>query len=106
AGTTLGSAARAAVAAAKRLPLGRPNVHGLPVAQARALSKAAENASLHSFHLGIGIAAVLVAVGGLVGVAGIRNPQVDVSAQDCSGGQLVGVSSPERRDGRGEAVVS
>jgi EmrB/QacA subfamily drug resistance transporter len=92
AGTHLGPAARAAVAEAKRLPLGLPDVHSLAPAQARALSAAAEQASLHSFHLGLAIAAVLVAVGGLVGVAGIRNPQVDVRAADCAGGQLVGIN--------------
>ena len=32
-GTALGPAARAAVAEAKRLPLGRPNVHGMPHAR-------------------------------------------------------------------------
>jgi len=95
AGTRLGPAARAALAAAKRLPLGRADVRGLPAAQAHALSRAAEQASLHSFHLGVAIAAVLVAAGGLVGVAGIRNPQVDVCAEECAGGQLVGMSSPE-----------
>ncbi len=100
-GSSLGSAAQAAVRAAKRLPLGKPDVRGLPSAQARALSRAAEAASLHSFHLGVAIAAVLVAVGGLVGVTGIRNPQVDVCAQECAGGQLVGVSSPESREARG-----
>ena len=92
-GTTLGGAARAAVAEAKRLPLGRPDVHSLPSAQAHAIGAAAEQASLHSFHLGLAIAAVLVAVGGLVGVAGIRNPQAtDVRAEDCAGGQLVGIN--------------
>ncbi len=92
-GTNLGGAAHAAVAEAKRLPLGRPDVHALPPGQARALSAAAEQASLHSFHLGLAIAAVLVAVGGLVGVAGIRNPEVkDVRAEDCAGGQLVGIN--------------
>jgi hypothetical protein len=100
AGAKLGSAARAAVAAAKRLPLGKPDVHGLPSAQAYVLSRAAEAASLHSFHLGIAIAAALVALGGLVGVAGIRNPQVDVRAEGCAGGQLVGVSQPESRADR------
>jgi EmrB/QacA subfamily drug resistance transporter len=91
-GTRLGPAARTAVAQAKRLPLGRPEVHGLPPGQARAVSMAAEQASLHSFHLGLAIAAVLVALGGLVGVAGIRNPQVDVSAEQCASGQLVGIN--------------
>jgi EmrB/QacA subfamily drug resistance transporter len=97
-GMHLGGAARAAVAEAKRLPLGRPDVHSLPPGQARAVATAAEQASLHSFHLGLAIAAVLVAVGGLVGVAGIRNPQAsDVRAEDCAGGQLVGIN-PERAE--------
>jgi EmrB/QacA subfamily drug resistance transporter len=92
--TPLGGAAQAAVREAKRLPLGQPDVHGVPAAQAHAVSFAAQQASLHSFHLGMMIAAALVALGGVVGVAGIRNPQVDVHASECAGGQLVGVSSP------------
>jgi EmrB/QacA subfamily drug resistance transporter len=94
----LGGAAQAAVRAAKRLPLGQPDVHGVPAAQAHAVSLAAQQASLHSFHLGMMIAAALVALGGVVGVAGIRNPQVDVHAAECAGGQLVGVSSPAEPD--------
>ena len=90
--TPLGGAAQAAVRAAKRLPLGQPDVHGVPAAQAHAVSVAAQQASLHSFHLGMMIAAALVALGGVVGVAGIRNPQVDVHASECAGGALVGVS--------------
>ena len=99
AGSALGGAARESVRQAKRLPLGRPDVHGLPVAQARELTRAAEAASLHSFHLGMAIAAALVAAGGVIGVLGIRNPRGGrVRAEDCSGGQLVGASR--------EAVVS
>jgi EmrB/QacA subfamily drug resistance transporter len=93
AGIRLGPAARTAVAEAKRLPLGRPYVHGLLGTQASALTRAAEQASLHSFHLGMAIAAVLVAVGGMVGVLGIRNPKGKVPAETCPGGQLVGASS-------------
>jgi EmrB/QacA subfamily drug resistance transporter len=94
-GTKLGEAARTAVTAAKKLPLGRPDVRGLPTAQARALTQAAEQASLHSFHLGLAIAAVLVAVGGIAGWFGIRNPPrpETIHAKRCSGGQLVGASS-------------
>jgi EmrB/QacA subfamily drug resistance transporter len=92
--TVLGSAARAAVRAAKRLPLGRPDVHALPAAQAHAVSRAAEAASLHSFRLGLSIAAALVAIGGVAGAAGIRNPQQNaVHAESCAGGALVGASS-------------
>jgi EmrB/QacA subfamily drug resistance transporter len=92
--TALSGAARAAVRAAKKLPLGRPDVHGLPSAAARALAGAAEQASLHSFHLGVAIAAVLVAAGGIAGAVGIRNPEREViHARSCAGGQLVGASS-------------
>jgi EmrB/QacA subfamily drug resistance transporter len=98
-GTVLGSAARVAVREAKRLPLGLPDVHGVPAPQAHAVSAAAQAASLHSFHLGMAVAAALVALGGIIGVAGIRNPQPEkegeVLAAECAGGQLVGVSSPE-----------
>jgi hypothetical protein len=48
-------------------------VRGLPVAQGHAILRAANAASLASFHLGILIAAGLLALGGLIGVAGIRN---------------------------------
>jgi hypothetical protein len=66
----------------------------MPAAQAHAVSVAAESASLHSFHLGMAIAAVLVAIGGLVGVLGIRNPRREaIHAESCAGGQFVGASS-------------
>jgi EmrB/QacA subfamily drug resistance transporter len=92
AGVRLGPAARAAVSAAKRLPLGRPDVRALPPAQAHVLSSAAEHASLHSFHLGLAIAAALVALGGLIGVAGIRNPGKDVSEAERADDQLAGIN--------------
>lgn len=94
AGTPLGPAADAAVREAKRLPLGLPDVQGLPPRQAHAVASAAEAASLHSFHLGMAIAAVLVALGGIAGALGVRNPQRVVHAATCEGGALVG-ASPE-----------
>lgn len=99
AGAALGATARKAVAEAKHLPLGLPHLHGMPAPQAHAVMAAAQGASLHSFHLGLGIAAALVALGGLVGAAGIRNPaeadrEEEVHARSCPGGQLVG-ASPE-----------
>ncbi len=95
-GTALGTAARAAVKEAKRLPLGRPSVRGMPAPQAHAVTAAAEAASLHSFHLGLAIAAALVALGGIVGGLGVRNArreEEEIHAQSCAGGQLVGASS-------------
>ncbi len=87
----LSPAAMGVVTKAKRLPLGLPEVHGLPPVQGRAIRAAAEQASVHSFHLGMAIAAALLALGGLIGAAGVRNPHGVVAAKDCATGQLVGV---------------
>jgi predicted MFS family arabinose efflux permease len=86
AGRTLSSAARTAVAQARRQTLSRvdPSRAGLDVA------RAAESASVNAFHVGIGISATLVALGGLLGLAGIRNPRRVVRCEDCAGGQLAG----------------
>ncbi len=90
AGVRLGPPARAAVAQVKRLSLGRPEVHGVPPRQARAVTSAAEAASVHSFHLGMAIAAALLALGGLIGALGIRNRHGVVAAEHCPAGQFVG----------------
>ena len=101
AGSGLATSGRAVLVQAKRLPLGRPDVHGLPAAQGRALTRAAEEASLHSFHLGMAIAAALVAVGGVVGAVWIRNPSAAVHAESCPAGQLIGASSELAQPPRG-----
>jgi EmrB/QacA subfamily drug resistance transporter len=88
----LGPRAQAVVAEARKLPLGQPDTSRLPPAQARAIATAADEASLHSFHLGLAIAAALVAAGGIVGSLGVRNPQRVVLAEECEGGPLVGAS--------------
>ncbi|MGN6371386.1 MAG: DHA2 family efflux MFS transporter permease subunit [Solirubrobacteraceae bacterium] len=88
----LGAQARAAVAQAKRLPLGRPALGEVPPGQARLVAEAAQSASVHSFHVGIAIAALLLIIGGVIGLAGIRNPRRAVKAQECEGGQLVGAA--------------
>ncbi len=99
-------AGRAAAAEAKRLPLGKPSVHGVPPGQAHAIAAAAEAASLHAFHEGMMIAAVLVAIGGVIGFVWIRNPRgapSDVKAGECGGGQILG-SPGGARGGRRGAV--
>jgi EmrB/QacA subfamily drug resistance transporter len=106
AGRPLGPPAKAAVAEAQKLPLGRPVTTGLPRVQATAITSAADEASLDSFHLGMGIAALLVAAGGLAGAIGVRNPQRAVSAQGCEGGQLVGVALDAAGCHEGELVFS
>ena len=86
AGITLSPPARAAVAQARQQTLARvdPTRVGVTVAHA------VQSASVHAFHVGIGISAVLVAIGGIVGLAGIRNPRRQVKCADCAGGQLAG----------------
>ncbi len=91
-GHPLGPPARAAVAEAKKLPLGLPDTGHLIPIQARTVTAAASQASLDSFHLGMAIAALLVAAGGVAGALGVRNPERVVLAEECEGGQLVGAA--------------
>ena len=74
-GVGLGRAGRAAELAAKHLVLGRPSVRGVPAAQAHALIRAANAASVSSFHVAIVIAAVLLVVGGVAGAIWIEDVQ-------------------------------
>jgi hypothetical protein len=48
---------------------------------------------VQAFHLGIGVAAVMVGAGGLLGLVGIRNPRRDVKCADCAEG-APGVQAP------------
>ena len=63
-----------------------PNV---PPDLRRRLVRASEDASIEAFRLGIGISAILVALGGLMGLA-IENPRREVKCRECAGGQLAG----------------
>ena len=90
AGQPLTPRGRAAVAEAKQLTLGRPSVAGLPPREALAITVASGQSSLAAFRVGIGAAAGLVVLGGLIGAAGIQNPRRVVRAQQCAGGQLAG----------------
>jgi Major Facilitator Superfamily len=90
AGRPLTPRGRAAVAEAKQLTLGRPSVAGLPPREGLAIAVASGQSSLEAFRVGIGVASVLVVLGGLIGAAGIQNPRRVVRAQQCAGGQLAG----------------
>jgi MFS family permease len=94
AGRALPPAALAAVEAARGQTLARvdPAVAGAEVAAA------VEAASVRAFRVGIGIAAVLVALGGVLGLVGIRNPRREVRCEDCAGGQLAGQPAEAARE--------
>lgn len=79
------------MADAKRRPLAPVPVENLPAVLRPTVAAAVEDASVEAFRLGVGIAAVLMAFAGLVGLAGIQNPRRRVEARGCAGGQLVGV---------------
>jgi EmrB/QacA subfamily drug resistance transporter len=58
-----------------------------------------EAASVHAFHVGIGTCAVLVGLGGVLGLAGIRNPRRAVRCADCPQGAQ-SVQAPHSSIGR------
>jgi predicted MFS family arabinose efflux permease len=78
----LSGRATPAVREARRATLAR--VPGVP---------AVEEASEQAFHLGVGIAALMVGAGGVLGLAGIRNPRREVRCADCAEG-APGVHAP------------
>jgi EmrB/QacA subfamily drug resistance transporter len=88
----LDGAGRAAVSAAEKLTLGRPSLAHLPHAEAAVVARAADAASTSAFHLGVGVAAALVALAGVIGLVGIENPRRRVSAQHSAGGQIIGAA--------------
>jgi hypothetical protein len=72
--------------------LGRPSVARVPPREVTAIVVASNQSSLEAFRLGIGVAGTLVISGGMIGIAGIRNPRRVVRAEHCAGGQLAGAS--------------
>jgi EmrB/QacA subfamily drug resistance transporter len=88
----LGLGSRAAISRAKRQPLGSPSLIGVPPGERVLLRATFEDASVHAFRVADTIAAVLVAGGGLIALAGIRSPRRRVVAELCPAGALCGAS--------------
>ena len=85
-------AGRAAVSHAKREPLGAASLAGVHPGERVLLRSAFDDASVHAFRVADAIAAVLVMSGGVIALAGIRNPRRAVAAELCPAGALCGAS--------------
>ncbi len=85
-GVSLPPAARAALAQARKQTLTRVE----PSQAGSRVSLAVQDSSIGALHVGLGLSAAFVAVGGLLGLVGIRNPRREVQCADCSGGQFAG----------------
>jgi len=90
AGERLSPEAQRIVSEARARTLTRAEPDGLRPAEARVVTQATQDAAVTAFHRGAGIAAALVALGGVLGIAGIRNPRRVVPCEGCPGGQLAG----------------
>ena len=97
-GRPLSPAARQAVAQARDQTLARVAPADLAPGERAVVARATEDASVSAFHVGIGIAAVLVASGGVLGLVGIVNPRRYVCAAECAGGQLAGAPQEAGRE--------
>jgi EmrB/QacA subfamily drug resistance transporter len=83
---------QAALAKARDAPFGAPETRGLSASEAQVVRQEVRDASVGGFHLAVGIGAILVALGALLGAVGLRNATCSKGrAEGCPGGQLAGV---------------
>jgi hypothetical protein len=67
-------------------------MQGVSAGERVLLTAAFDDASVHAFRVADGIAAILVVSGGVIALAGIRNPRRTVAAELCPAGALCGAS--------------
>jgi hypothetical protein len=91
AGRPLAPSTRVFVAHARTRPL-VTGVGGVPQADRATVRHALVDASVNSFRIGVGIAAGLAVLGGVVALIGIENPRRRVPCVECPGGALAGAS--------------
>jgi MFS family permease len=96
--TTLSPAGQAVVRSTEQRVLARADVSGLPAAEGATVRRATEAASVDAFHIGMGISAALVGLGGVLGLVFVRNPRREVACAGCSGGQLAGAPVDAARE--------
>jgi hypothetical protein len=85
-------AGRAAISRAKRQPLVAVSLEGVHPGERALLRATFDDASVHAFRVADTIAAILVVSGGLIALAGVRNPRRTVAAELCPAGALCGAS--------------
>jgi EmrB/QacA subfamily drug resistance transporter len=90
--TAIDPAGRSAISLAKRQPLGAPSLVGVRPGERRLLRATFDDAAVHAFRVADTIAAILVVSGGLIALAGIRDPRRTVAAELCPAGALCGAS--------------
>jgi len=95
---SLSPAGQAVVREAKERTLARADVSGLPRVEAAEVARATEAAAVSAFHTGMGISAALVGLGGVLGIALVRNPRREVRCAGCPGGQLAGAPADVARE--------
>jgi len=93
---TLSAQTRQAIEDAKARPLTTGAAGDAPPPERPFLRRVFEDASVDSFHVGIGISGALVVGGGLIALAGIQNPRRKVAAAECPGGAICGASEDVR----------
>jgi EmrB/QacA subfamily drug resistance transporter len=94
----LSPAGRAAVERTADRALARADVTGLAASEAATVARATEAAAVESFHAGMALSAALVGLGGILGLALIRNPRREVPCAECPGGQLAGAPLDAARE--------
>ena len=82
AGTTLSAQGQQAVDDAKADPLPAPDTGGLAPQEAEQIDSAATTAAEDGFHLGIGVGAALMIIGGIIAGIGIQNPRREAGREE------------------------
>jgi len=96
----------AAVWRARARPLA-VDVSGVPAAQRAIVREALVDSSVYAFRVGLGIAAGLAVLGGVLALVGIKNPRRRIPCAECPGGALAAASGdvPERTPARARAAA-
>ena len=88
--SSLSPPAQAALDEAEKRTLARADTSGLPPDEAEAVAQATEDAAVDAFQNAMFMSAVLVGLGGVIGLLFIVNPRRPLRSEGCAGGQLVG----------------